>query len=146
MRYLRYIAAVLLVGLVSGSAFAQSKPVVVEDAWVRVYEGTVTAYFHILNNDERSDRLTAVSTSVAGKTELIRTRIRSGKFTYLPLTSLEIGGFDDPRLRPGGNHVRLSELKRDLHVGDTVPLTLHFQRSGTIEVTARVSNQLLGNR
>jgi copper(I)-binding protein len=138
--------ATALLCLLAPSAFAQSKPVVIENAWVRNYEGVVTVYFQILNNGEQPDRLLDVSTPVADKATLTRTRIRSGKYTYQPIESLEIGGFDDPRLRPGGIHVRLTGLKRDLAVGETVPLSLRFERSGTIEVAAKVSNQLLGNR
>ncbi len=137
---------VALLCLAAPPAFAQSKGIVIEDAWVRNYLGVVTVYFHILNNGEQLDRLLEVSTPVADKATLTRTRIRSGKYTYQPIDSLEVGGFDDPRLRPGGIHVRLTGVKRDLAVGEAVPLTLRFERSGTIEVTARVSNQLLGNR
>lgn len=143
---MRLLIATFAALLLSSPALAQARPVVVEDAWVRVYEGDVTVYFHILNNGEEADRLVGVSTPVAGTAQLTRTRIRSGKFSYLPLAALEIGEFEDLRLRPGGTHVRLRELKRDLHVGDTIPLILRFERSGTIEVTARVGNQLLGNR
>lgn len=147
MNPLRLIAAAAIAIFVSSSALAQSKSVVVvEDAWVRVYDGAVTVYFHILNNAAEPEKLISVSTPVAGKAQITRTRIRSGKFTYLPLAALEIGGFEDPRLRPGGTHVRLTDLNRDLHVGDLIPLTLRFERSGTIEVDARVTNQLLGNR
>ena len=143
---MRFLVATFAALLLSSLAFAQSKAVAVDDAWVRVYEGAVTAYFHIINNAEEPARLIFVSTPVAGKAQLIRTRIRNGTFSFLPLAVLEIGGFEDARLRPGGTHVRLTDLKRDLSVGDLVPLTLRFERSGTIEVTARVTNQLLGSR
>jgi copper(I)-binding protein len=146
MRTLKMLFAMLALMASAAPALAQSKPVVIENAWVRVFEGTVTVYFHILNNSEAPDRLLGASTPAAEKAELFRTRIRSGKYAYQPIESLEVAGFDDPRLRPGGNHVRLSGLKRELAVGETIPLSLRFERSGTIEVTARVSNQLLGNR
>lgn len=143
MRLLKILFATLFL---SAPAFAQSKPIVVENAWVRIYEGAVSAYFHILNNAEEPDRLLDVSTPLADKAELVRTRVRSGKYTYLPLRNLEIAGFNDERLRPGGVFVRLTGLKRNLHAGDTVLLMLRFERSGHIEINARVGNQLLGNR
>ncbi|MGE3333350.1 MAG: copper chaperone PCu(A)C [Rhodospirillaceae bacterium] len=143
---MRLLTILLAAFFLATPAFAQSKTVVVENAWVRIYEGATSAYFHIRNNAGESDRLLDVSTPVADKTELIRTRVRSGKYTYLPLKDLEITGHNDERLGPGGIFVRLTGLKRDLHVGDMVPLTLRFERSGHIEVNARVGNQLLGNR
>lgn len=130
----------------SSPARAQSDRLVVEDAWVRTYEGTVTVYFHIFNNAEQPETLLGVSTPVADQATLTRTRVRSGKYTYQPIGSLMIGGFEDLRLRPGGIHVRLTGVKRGLAVGETVPLSLRFARAGTVEVAARVSNQLLGNR
>ena len=139
------IASVFLL-FFSGPAFSQSKTVTVEDAWVRVYEGTVTAYFLVRNDGTESDRLLGVSTPVADRAELLRTRVRSGKFDYQALTNLEVRGFEELRLRPGGVFVRLTGVNRNLAVGETVPLMLRFQRSGSLEVTARVSNQLLGNR
>ncbi|MGE4061736.1 MAG: copper chaperone PCu(A)C [Rhodospirillaceae bacterium] len=144
IRSLKFALAALVVS--AAPALAQAKPVVIENAWIRLHEGMVSAYFHILNNSEEPDRLLAVSTPRAEKAELLRTRIRSGKYVYQPVTDLEITGYDDERLRPGGLFVRLSGVKDRLAVGDIVPLTLRFERSGTIEVTARVSNQLLGNR
>ncbi len=143
---MRALVIVLSALLISTGVCAQSKPVVIENAWVRLYGDSVTAYFTILNNAEQPDKLLSVSSSAADKVELVRTRVRSGKYTYQPLAAIEIGGFDDERLRPGGLHVRLSGVRERLAVGSTVPLTLRFERSGTIEVTARVSNQLLGNR
>lgn len=142
-------AAIVAVGLLlafAAPAFAQSKPVLIEDAWVRIYDGATSAYFTILNNSEEPDRLLEVSSPIADKAELMRTRVRSGKFTYQSIASLEITGYDDQRLRPGGIYVRLTGVTRRLAVGDVVPLTLRFERSGHIEVSARVGNQLLGNR
>ena len=143
MRLLKIAAALFFL---AAPAHAQSKPVVVEDAWVRVYNGTVSAFFQILNNSEEPDRLLSVTTPVADKAQLLRTRATGSRYTYQPLESLDVGGFEAPRLRPGGIHVRLTGLTRELRVGDAVPLTLRFARSGTVEVTAHVSNQLLGNR
>ena len=143
---MRLLIATCVALLIATGAHAQSKPVVIENAWVRLFEDNVTAYFNILNNVEQPDKLIGVSSPIADKVELIRTRVRSGRFTYLPLASLDIGGFDDERLRPGGLHLRLTGVNRRLAVGDAVPLVLRFERSGTIEVSARVGNQLLGNR
>lgn len=134
------------VAMVAAPAFAQSRSIAVADAWVRVYEGAVTAYFHVLNNGEQPDRLIGVTTPVADKAEIVRMRIRGPRVTTQPLASLEIAGFDDERLRPAGTFVRLTGVNRRLAVGDTVPLALRFERAGTIEVDARVANQLLGNR
>ena len=146
MHPLKFLSAILFTLSLTTSAFAQTKAVVIENAWVRLHGDAVTAYFTIANNAEQADRLLGVSSAAADKVELLRTRVRSGKYTYQPVPALDIGGFGDERLRPGGLFLRLTGVRRRLAVGDTVPLTLRFERAGTIEVAARVSNQLLGNR
>lgn len=149
---MRLIVAILSVLFLAAAAPAAgqtaARPVVVENAWVRVLDGgkSVSAFFEIRNGAEQPDRLLEVATPAAGTAKLYRTRVRAGRTSYLPVDGLDVGGYADVRLRPGGYHVRLEGLTRGLSVGDTVPLTLRFARSGRVEVTARVSNQLLGNR
>lgn len=134
-------------GSVAPAAGQSAQLVSIEEAWVRVLEdGTVSAYFTIRNNREAADRLVDVTTPAAGRATLYRTRISSTRVRYTPVQGLEIGGDRTVRLRPGGYHVRLENLARPLTVGDVVPLTVRFERAGRVEVTARVSNQLLGNR
>ena len=41
-------------------------------------------------------------------------------------------------LKPGGYHIMLIDLARALRVGDTFPVTLRFERAGTVKVTAEV--------
>ncbi len=42
------------------------------------------------------------------------------------------------QLRPGGYHVMLESLKQPLKAGDVVPLTLNFQKAGSIEIRLAV--------
>ena len=41
-------------------------------------------------------------------------------------------------LKPGGLHIMMMGLKHPLQPGQSVPLTLHFEKSGTREVSAAV--------
>lgn len=55
----------------------------------------------------------------------------------------QIDGLDIPAgsqvtLEPGGYHVMVLGLKQALAVGDTVKVTLHFESTGEVEVTAEV--------
>jgi len=147
MKFFRRFVVLIMLG-VTPAAAQSLRPVTVENAWVRLLDGgqSVSVFFEIKNHVEQSDRLIEVGTPLADRARLYSTRRSSGRMTYLPIDNLDIGGFAEVRLRPGGYHVRLEGLRRPLRVGDTVPLTLRFSRSGHIEVSARVSNQLLGNR
>lgn len=45
--------------------------------------------------------------------------------------------------RPGGFHIMLMELKRQLTEGDSFPLMLRFERAGEIELTVPVKKLTL---
>ena len=42
-------------------------------------------------------------------------------------------------LKPGGYHVMLIDLKKPLKAGETVQLTLNFEKAGKVDVSARRS-------
>ena len=44
------------------------------------------------------------------------------------------------KLEPGGYHVMIMNLSADLKAGDTVELTLTFQRAGKVTIKAEVKN------
>ena len=54
------------------------------------------------------------------------------------VTALDVPPHATTALKPNGYHVMLLELKRPLIAGETVPLTLSFEKAGVVEVTARV--------
>jgi copper(I)-binding protein len=41
-------------------------------------------------------------------------------------------------LQPGGMHVMLIDLKQPLKEGERIPLTLEFERAGTVEIMVSV--------
>jgi copper(I)-binding protein len=55
-----------------------------------------------------------------------------------PVTGIDIPGGGEVALGSGGYHVMLIDLARPLAVGDKVPLTLTFERAGTVDIVADV--------
>jgi copper(I)-binding protein len=51
---------------------------------------------------------------------------------------LEVPAKGEVLLKPGGYHVMLIGMTRDLQVGDTFSLDLQFEKSGTITVEPEV--------
>lgn len=97
------------------------------------------AYMVIRNTGGEPDKLIAASTDVA-KTVELHTVIEEGG--VMRMRQVE-GGIDIPAngevvLKPGGFHVMLIGLTRDLNAGDSVQLTLTFEKAGEIPVTAQV--------
>ncbi|MCS6938489.1 MAG: copper chaperone PCu(A)C [Roseiflexaceae bacterium] len=97
------------------------------------------AYMVIRNTGNEPDKLIAASTDVA-KTVELHTVVEEGGM--MRMRQVE-GGIDIPAkgevvLKPGGFHVMLIGLTRDLNAGDKVQLTLTFEKAGQIPVTAEV--------
>lgn len=90
--------------------------------------GVSAAYMKIENRGSTSDVLIAAETDVAGIVELHETVIQNDMAMMKPLAegiSLPLGSVTE--LKPGGLHVMLLDLKRELKAGDTITLTLIFQ-------------------
>jgi copper(I)-binding protein len=51
---------------------------------------------------------------------------------------MAVGADTAVALHDGGSHLMLVGVLRELHPGGTVPLTLHFARSGIRTVTATI--------
>jgi len=43
-------------------------------------------------------------------------------------------------LKPSGHHVMLMELRQPLKQGESVPVTLSFEKAGTVEIKAAVGS------
>ena len=123
------------------SACGGSGKVTLQDAWARPgFRGDNSAvYLRINNPTETGDGLIGASTDIAGGTEIHLSRMDdAGTMTMerQDLVFIPANGFAE--LSPGGLHVMLVNLGRDLTVGDTFPLTLEFQRAGDITVEVDV--------
>lgn len=97
------------------------------------------AYMIIRNTGSEPDKLIAASSDVAKTIELHTVIEEGGVMRMRPVE----GGIDIPangqvELKPGGFHVMLIGLTRDLNAGDSVQLTLTFEKAGQIPVTVQV--------
>lgn len=135
---------ILAAGLLPMAAPAQS-PITVEAPWTRAAgAGGQGAGFVTIRNAGTADRLLSASTPAAGRTEL-HTMIRDGdimRMRQVDAIALPAGG--TVALAPGGLHIMLIGLTRPLAVGEQVPLTLVFERAGTL--TVELSVQAAGAR
>ena len=95
-------------------------------------EATSAVYLVIINNGDQADTLVGASTDVAKGIEMHETRINNNIAEMIPLTRLDIPAGGRIEFKPEGYHVMLTGLTRELKVGETVKLTLQFQKSGAI--------------
>lgn len=136
---------ILLLILLITSACGNSDGIAVLDAWARPgFRGDNSAVYLTINNQtNQSDGLIGASSDVAGGTEIhLSSMDAAGTMTMERQDLVVIPAKDSIELAPGGLHIMLVILGKDLSVGDTFPVTLEFQRAGdiTIEVEVRQSD------
>jgi hypothetical protein len=61
-----------------------------------------------------------------------------GMMGMQPIARLEIPAGGSVALEPGGYHIMLIGLKQELVAGETIEITLTFEKAGEVKVTAEV--------
>jgi copper(I)-binding protein len=97
----------------------------------------------IRNDGDEDDRLLGGSTPIAQCVELRRTVLVHGR----PAVAEVREGIAIPAratliLEPGKSHLALFGLRRDLVQGERFPLTLRFERAGSVTLVARVRRRV----
>lgn len=120
-------------------AAAHAQPAVsVEAPWTRAAgQGGTGAGFMQLRS-AAGDRLIAASSPAARRVEL-HTHIRDGEVMRMrEVAAIELPANTAVTLAPGGLHLMLIGLARPIAAGETLPVTLRFERAGEVEVSLAV--------
>jgi periplasmic copper chaperone A len=137
-----FAAFIAMPALVS-PAFAHDG-VHINDAYARVMGGVGASgavFFEIENHQDEDDRLISVASDVAEKVELHTHKEEGGvmKMLHVP-EGFAVPGLGFHTLARGGDHVMLMGLKSALKNGDSIELTLTFERAGEVQVQAVIDN------
>ncbi|NOK62626.1 MAG: hypothetical protein GFH27_549333n114 [Chloroflexi bacterium AL-W] len=93
------------------------------------------AYMVISNSGEEVDRLVSASSDVAETVELHTVEAGDGGVMAMrQVEAIEVPAGGETTLEPGGFHVMLVGLTRDLTPGDTFNVTLEFETAGSMDV------------
>ena len=132
----RFLALLLMAAT---PAFAQSPSIEVRNAWSRAAPaGRAGVVFLTIEDHGAPDRLIGIASPAAGMAALHETNMDAGVMTMRPLGVLRVAPGQTVTLAPGGYHIMLMHLNRDLAEGDKVPVTLTFEKAGAIAVEAVV--------
>lgn len=135
------ICAALLVLAGCAKESTAYQPITVEDAWARpgLAGGNSSVYLVINNHTAQQDTLLAVESEVADFAELHMTSMDAeGNMRMHHQESVQIASNSELAFKPGALHIMLIQLRQNLAIGDVVSLTLHFENSGLIEISAAV--------
>lgn len=131
--------------LSGGQMAAAHDGIRVEDAYARVSGETAKSaaiFMTLMNHSIEDDRLLSVTTDVADRAELhTHTLDANGVMHMGEVTEgFPIIGQETHMLDRGGDHIMLLGLRRGLKQGDTVTVTLKFQRGEELVVEVPVDN------
>ena len=131
--------ALLFLAFFPISAWAQ---IAIENPWSRATAPgakIAAGYMTLRNKSATADRLVGGSSPMAAKVETHLT-VKDGDIMRMR----EVKGYDVPangsfELKPGGAHLMLVDIKKPFKEGDSIPVTLRFEKAGEIKTQFVVS-------
>lgn len=154
MKYRWIVLCTIILLILSACAKgAAGSSIKIQDAWVRAASvmsdqnqgqmghmgGSMSAaYMRISNSGSEPDRLRKASSDVANSVEIHVSEMKDGVMTMHPVESVEVPAKGQVELKPGGLHIMLIGITRDLAAGEKVKLSLDFEKAGEIQIEAEV--------
>lgn len=126
-------------GSTDATAAPDGPPVEVVNAYIpEPPTDTAAAYVVFRNHEDEADRLISATSDVTGIVDLHQTQMDGGVMSMPHVDGMDLPAGGELLMEPGGYHVMLVDLTRELREGDTVAMTFTFERAGTIEVSVPV--------
>jgi copper(I)-binding protein len=134
-------AALLMAGLASAHEYTAGDLKIIHPTArpTAVADVPGAGYLSIQNNGKTADTLLGASSSLAKRVEIHEMSMDGGVMSMRALpqgVTIPAGGRIE--LSPGGSHLMLLGLSKQLAPGDTVPLTLEFAKAGKVNVELHV--------
>ena len=124
--------------------FNSGDDIVIKDQWIRPgAEKMGTAlYFTLENNGSEADTLYAVEADIAKMVQIHETYSNGDVMGMREIGKIIIEPGSSVKLEPGGKHIMVMRLKRDIKNGDEIEFKLHFRKAGEISITAKAKESL----
>lgn len=146
MRSVSKLTCALLFSLLCfGLAYAETpgtNAIVVENVWARATPAgakTGAVYMTVINNGTIPDRLLSVTTPAADSVQIHKVSEENGVSSMRELPTMDMAPGARVTFKPGDLHAMLVGLKQPLKEGQTIPLTLEFEKAGKVNVVASVA-------
>lgn len=114
-----------LIACASLTAFAQ---ITVTDPWIRAtvpHQQATGAFMQLVSGQDA--RLLAVASPVANVAEIHEMKLENDIMKMRQIDALALPAQKPVALQPGGLHIMLMGLKRQVREGEAIPLTLTFE-------------------
>lgn len=131
----------------------RASAIAIEGAWARAAArdaagrgGSSAVYLVVRNRSSHNDALLGARSDVADAVEMHRSFMDQGMMRMEPVGRVMVPARGTLTLEPGGLHIMLIGLRRDLTEGAHLTLTLQFERAGpvTVQVPVRAAAGMSG--
>ncbi|TSA29826.1 MAG: copper chaperone PCu(A)C [Ignavibacteriales bacterium] len=144
----RLLIMVALIFMLNTIIFAQqpktqNSKLKIQNAWVRpAAKGANSAlYFVIENNSIKTDTLIGAESKIAEEVEVHESfKKDNDRMGMRPAGKLAINPKSEFEFKPGGFHIMLLGVTKDLKIGDKIEVVLLFKNKGKIKIKAEVSD------
>jgi len=148
-KLLLLILSAVLAAAASAAEQAGGAKIQVEGAWARraammtggdskAGSGNGAVYATLVNPGKGHDVLIAAASDAAGAVEIHESYQDMGMMMMRPVKKIDVPAGKKVEMKPGGYHIMLINLKRELKAGESIGVTLQFQNAGKIPVTATI--------
>lgn len=142
---LKALAAAVIMSLAASHSFAADVvkgDISIANSWTRATPPRAMAgggFAEITNSGTEDDRLVAASSPAAGRVELHEMSVADGVMVMREKDGgIAVPAGETVALKPGGLHIMFMELAGPFKQGDTVPVTLTFEKAGAVDVELSV--------
>jgi copper(I)-binding protein len=139
-RVLAVLALLALVATVGACSSAGATPTIA-GVWARPApaRGNTAAYFTITAASSQAEALLSASSPAADMVQVHEVSTDASGMTGMhPIDRLDIAAGTSITLKPGGYHLMVMGLKRELAVGGTIELDLVFEHAGKVVIQAEI--------
>jgi copper(I)-binding protein len=137
-----FASIALAIAAPSAAQTVQAGKLSIQQAWARqtaVGQANGGAFMKITNAGKAADRLLSATSPVAGVVEVHTMSMDGGVMRMRAVPEgLPVPAGGTLELKPGGYHIMLIGLKSQLKPGEQVPLTLKFEKAGTVPVQVKI--------
>jgi copper(I)-binding protein len=144
------ILAILLLALTLTAAQCGAAPqattaeIKVMEPYARAGLPNGAVFMQVMNQGDKDDALLSAQTDVAKAVELHESKIdENGVMKMSPVPNIPVPAGGSATLKPGGLHVMLMGLQKELAVGDKFTLTLTFKEAGPQTIDVEVTESMM---
>jgi copper(I)-binding protein len=134
--------AALFVGAAAQAEDYDVGPLHIAQVWARTTPkgaSSAAAYLTVTNSGTTPDRMSCAGSDAAAQCQIHTMSMENGVMKMRPVEGgLEIRPGETVTLKPGADHLMLTQLKHPLETGNSIAATLQFEKAGTVKVEVPV--------